>query len=112
MKAATTAATTPVPQHIRALEAANRVRLARAELKRCVGRNELAAAEVVRDNRWEAETMSVSELLRSQGRWGRARTRKFLVPLAIKENRQIGRLTYRQRELLASALELKQRRSS
>ena len=51
--------------------------------------------------------MSVSELLRSQSRWGRTRTRKFLVPLAVSENRQIGRLTLRQREMLAGALEVK-----
>ena len=52
--------------------------------------------------------MSVSELLRSQSRWGRTRTRKFLVPLAVNENRQLGRLTLRQREALAGALEEKQ----
>jgi hypothetical protein len=49
--------------------------------------------------------MSVSELLRSQSRWGRTRTRKFLVPLAVNENRQLGRLTMRQKEALAGALE-------
>ncbi len=52
--------------------------------------------------------MSVSELLRSQSRWGRTRTRKFLVPLAVSENRQLGRLTLRQREALAGALATKQ----
>jgi hypothetical protein len=52
--------------------------------------------------------MTVSELLRSQSRWGRTRTRKFLVPLAVNENRQLGRLTLRQREALAGALEEKQ----
>jgi hypothetical protein len=51
--------------------------------------------------------MSVSELLRSQSRWGRTRTRKFLIPLAVSENRQVGRLTLRQREMLAGALEVK-----
>ena len=53
--------------------------------------------------------MSVSELLRSQTRWGRTRTRKFLSPLAVSENRQLGRLTLRQREMLAAALEAKRR---
>ena len=51
--------------------------------------------------------MSVSELLRSQSRWGRTRTRKFLLPLAVSENRQLGRLTLRQRSMLAAALEAK-----
>lgn len=109
MEAATTAAPTPMPQHLQALEHANRVRLARAELKRSISRGEVNAHEIVRNCPWEAETMSVSELLRSQSRWGRTRTRKFLTPLAVNENRQLGRLTLRQREMLAGALEAKER---
>ena len=109
MEAASTAAPVAVPQHIRALELANRVRLARAALKREVQAGNKPAQEIVRACPWEAETMSVSELLRSQARWGRTRTRKFLGPLAVNENRQLGRLTLRQREALAGALEDKQR---
>ncbi|HET6832047.1 MAG TPA: hypothetical protein VFH44_11945 [Solirubrobacterales bacterium] len=108
MEAASTAAPAAVPQHIRALEHANRVRLARAALKRAVRAGDLRAEQVVRTCPWEAETMTVSELLRSQSRWGRTRTRKFLVPLAVNENRRLGRLTLRQREALATALEEKQ----
>lgn len=108
MEAATTAVPAAAPQHIRALELANRVRLARAALKREVQAGKKPAQEIVRTCPWEAETMSVSELLRAQDRWGRTRTRKFLVPLALNENRQIGRLTVRQREALAGALEAKQ----
>jgi hypothetical protein len=107
MEAASTVAPAAAPQHIRALEHANRVRLARASLKRAVRAGTLEAHEVVRSCPWEAETMSVSELLRSQSRWGRTRTRKFLLPLAVSENRQLGRLTVRQREMLAGALEAK-----
>lgn len=107
MEAASTAAPVAVPQHIRALEHANRVRLARAALKRSVRAGEAPAAGIVRSCPWEAETMSISELLRSQSRWGRQRTRKFLVPLAVSENRQLGKLTTRQREALAGALETK-----
>ena len=104
MEAATSAAPAAVPQHIRALEHANRVRLARAALKRSVRAGEIRADQVVQDCPWEAQTMTVSELLRSQTRWGRTRTRKFLVPLALNENRTLGRLTLRQREALAGAL--------
>lgn len=110
MEAATTAApAAAVPQHIQALEHANRVRLARAALKRMVRAGDVEASGVVRSCPWEAETMSVSELLRSQSRWGRTRTRKFLMPLAVSENRPLGRLTLRQREMLAGALESKAR---
>ena len=51
--------------------------------------------------------MTVSELLRSQRRWGRTRVRKFLIPLAVNENRELGRLTVRQRVELARRLEAK-----
>lgn len=95
------------PQHMQALKGANRVRLARAALKRSVKAGELDAAEVVRSCPWEVETMTVAELLRSQSRWGRTRTNKFLAPLAVSENRQIGRLTSRQRDVLALRLEAK-----
>lgn len=109
MEAASAAAPAAAPQHIRALEHANRVRLARAALKRSVHARDVEAYEVIRSCPWEAETMSVSELLRSQRRWGRTRTRKFLLPLAVNENRPLGRLTLRQREMLAGALEMKTR---
>ena len=49
--------------------------------------------------------MPVSELLRSQRRWGRTRARKFLSSLALNENRELGRLTERQRNVLAAELQ-------
>ncbi|MGI9557082.1 MAG: hypothetical protein ACR2N5_03980 [Solirubrobacterales bacterium] len=107
MDAATTAAPANSPQHMRALEYANRVRLARAALKREVKSGDRDVADVVRSCPWEVETMTVAELLRSQSHWGRTRTNKFLTPLAVSENRQIGRLTSRQREVLANRLEEK-----
>jgi len=98
-----------LPQHMEALARANRVRLARAELKRAIQAGQEEAATVVLTCPWEVDTMTVGELLRSQRRWGRARARKFLVSLALNENRQIGRLTERQRVLLARELAVKAR---
>ena len=46
------------PQYMRALERANQVRLARAELKRRVAVSELGCAEVIIDCPWEAESMA------------------------------------------------------
>lgn len=110
MEAATTIAPAPqpAPQHMQALAEANRVRLARAQLKREVGAGDVETAEVVRECPWQAETMTVGELLRSQRRWGRTRSRKFLAALTLSENRELGRLTSRQRHMLASELEQKQ----
>jgi hypothetical protein len=104
MPAASTVMHAP-PQHMQALAHANRVRLARASLKRAVLGGQLDVAQVIRTCPWEVETMTVGELLRSQRRWGRTRTRKFLVALALNENRELGRLTDRQRNVLAAELE-------
>ncbi len=95
------------PQHLRALEHANEIRLARAALKRAVNSGDRSVADIVQTCPSEVETMTVSELLRSQRRWGRTRARKFLAPLAVHENREIGRLTARQRNELAFQLEAK-----
>jgi hypothetical protein len=95
------------PQHMRALAHANKIRLARAALKRAVKSGRTSVADVVRSCPSEVETMTVSELLCSQRRWGRARARKFLVPLAVTENRELGRLTLRQRSEMARRLEAK-----
>ena len=92
------------PQHMQALARANRVRLARAELKRSIARGDVDASAVVRDCPWETESMTLAELLTSQRRWGRTRARKFLVGVALNENKRLGTLTPRQRALLAAAL--------
>lgn len=92
------------PQHMQALAHANRVRLARAGLKREIGSGRTTAARVVIECPWEAESMSLGELLRSQPRWGRTRTRKLLGSVSLAENKRLDTLTDRQRSLLASRL--------
>lgn len=93
------------PQHMMALARANRVRLARAALKRAIGRGEIDIAAVVRECPWETESMTLAELLTSQRRWGRTRVRKFLASMTLSENKRLGTLTERQRLMLASELE-------
>jgi hypothetical protein len=99
-----TAASDAAPQHLRALEQANRVRLARAELKRRVATQTTTVADVVLDCPWEAESMALSDLLMSQRRWGRSRCRRVLLSVGLPENKQIGTLTDRQRRALAATL--------
>jgi hypothetical protein len=99
-----TATVAPAPQHLRALQRANEVRLARAALKRRVGRGQMSAAEVILACPWEAETMPVGELLTSQRRWGETRCRKFLAGIPMSENKTIGSMTERQRRTLAAML--------
>jgi hypothetical protein len=102
--ATTIASSVEPPQHMRALERANLVRLARAELKRAIVRGGVDASDVVRECPWETESMTIAELLTSQRRWGRTRARKFLMPLSLNENKQLGTLTARQRRLLSGEL--------
>ncbi len=92
------------PQRLRALERANEVRLARAELKRRIADGEVSAAEVILDPPWEACSWSVSDLLMTQRRWGTTRCRKFLLRNQVNETKQLGALTERQRRLLAAQL--------
>jgi hypothetical protein len=94
----------PAPQRMRALERANAVRLARADLKRRIAHGHLSAADVILELPAEATTWPVGELLMSQRRWGSNRTRKLLSGLQISEMRHLGMLTERQRRLLAAQL--------
>jgi hypothetical protein len=94
-------------QHLQALQYANRVRLARADMKRRIAAGGLSAAEVVLSCPWQAHSMSISDLLMSQKRWGRTRCRRLLVSLGVPENKQVGTLTERQRLALAAVLTAK-----
>ena len=92
------------PQRLRALEHANAVRLARAELKRRIAEGEASAADVILDCPDAARRWTVSELLLSQRRWGSTRCRKFLERNGVSEIKLIGALTDRQRRMLAEQL--------
>lgn len=96
------------PQYMDALARANRVRLARADLKRRVATGQVSAAEVILDVPEEAETMEVFDLLASQRRWGTTRCRKFLQSVSLMENKTIGTLTERQRCAVATRLAVQQ----
>ena len=80
------------------------MRLARAALKRRIASGQLDAAEVVLACPWEAESMSVTELLMSQNRWGRTRCRRFLSSIGLPEMKKVCTLTERQRLTLAALL--------
>jgi hypothetical protein len=92
------------PQYMRALERANQVRLARADLKRRVATGEVDVSRVILECPWEAESMAVADLLMSQRRWGQTRCRKFLSQIPMSEKKTIGSMTERQRRTLAAML--------
>lgn len=98
------AVTTRAPQRLQALERANEIRLARAELKRRIAYGAISAAEVILEPPFEANSWAVGDLLLSQRRWGSTRCRKFLMRNQISETKPVGALTDRQRRLLADQL--------
>lgn len=103
MNATATIASAP-PQHMQALQRANEVRLARAELKRRIAAGEISASEVILDCPWEADSMSVADVLMSQRRWGHTRCRNFLAGIPMSETKTVGSMTERQRHALSDLL--------
>jgi hypothetical protein len=99
-----TALTTRAPQRLQALERANEIRLARAELKRRIAYGSVSAAEVILAPPCEANSWAIGDLLLSQRRWGHTRCRKFLMRNQINETKPVGALTDRQRRMLADHL--------
>lgn len=96
--------TSRAEQPLLALERANQVRLARAELKRQIASGALSAAQVILSCPEEASRWPVGALLISQPRWGRRRCQKFLERNGIAELKPLGDLTERQRRILAGQL--------
>lgn len=105
MKASTGVAKKSQPQHLVALARANRVRLARAALKRNIAAGDTTVAEILTEVPEEVESMAVADLLACQRRWGVTRCRRFLAGSMISETRLVGTLTERQRHELARRLE-------
>src|SRR5947209_19833735 len=93
-----------VRQRRDALAHANRLRVARAGLKRRIAAGEVSAAEVILRSSWELESMPIANLLMSQRGWGQQRCRGFLIAIGIRENKPIGSMTERQRSALAAEL--------
>ncbi len=100
-----TALRPPEPQRLRALQQANKIRLARAALKRSIAVGETSAAEIIFHCPDAAVSWPIGDLLMSQRRWGNTRCRKFLAHSHIVETKPVGTLTDRQRRMLASSLD-------
>jgi hypothetical protein len=94
----------PESRRFIALEKANRVRHARAELKRQIACGERDVADVLLDPPTEVQTMTVAELLRCQRSWGKVRTLKALHSVPVSERKELWRLTERQARALLRTL--------
>lgn len=94
-------------QHMEALGEANRIRFARAELKREVLRGDTTVLQVLSSPPEFTDHMPLGELLRAQDRWGHTRVRKFLNQHNLSVTKPIGSLTLRQRRELLETDQLK-----
>jgi hypothetical protein len=91
-------------QRLEALARANRVRQARAELKRRIADGHVSAADIILFHAREVEGMPVADVLTSQRQWGDTRCRRVLAAAGLKESKPIGSMTERQRLLLSARL--------
>jgi hypothetical protein len=91
-------------QRSEALGRANRVRSARATLKRRIAAGRVSAAEVILLHPWEVESMPVVDVLKSQRQWGDRRCRRLLGAVGLQEGKAIGSMTERQRLALVARL--------
>lgn len=91
-------------QHLRALKTANTVRLGRAEIKQQIATGYLTVPDVLSLRPEVMETITVADLLMSQRRWGRTRTRRLLASMPMLETKSVGSMTDRQRNELVRRL--------
>ena len=61
--------------------------------------------DVVLEVPWEAASMTISDLLTAQRRWGHTRCRRFLQGVPMSESKTVGSMTDRQRRAIAAMLE-------
>jgi len=93
-----------VEQRLDALARANRLRAARASLKRRIASGEVSCADLLLRPTWEMQSMPVAALLASQRYWGKYRCRQFLRSIQLSEVKSIGAMTERQRLTAVAAL--------
>jgi hypothetical protein len=93
-----------VEQRLDALARANRMRVARANLKRRIASGDVSCADLLLRPTWEIQSMPVAALLASQRYWGKYRARQFLRSIQLSELKSIGAMTERQRLTAVAAL--------
>lgn len=94
----------PSAQHMRALGNANDVRLARARLKARIETGKTTVEIVLNDIPSEAASMGIADLLMTQYRWGRTRSRRLLAAISLAETKEIGSMTEWQRSAVIAAM--------
>lgn len=93
----------PMPQHLVALDRANKVRLARAALKAEIKADPAVLAGLLHPDHelkdWQRE-MPLVDALNALERWGPHRSRRLCLMIPVSEHKALGDLTVRQRRAL------------
>jgi hypothetical protein len=92
------------PQWRVALDQANPVRTARANVKRDIADGQQTAAAVITDPPEHTHGMRVLDVLAAQRQWGRKRAVRLLVTAQVREGKTLESLTERQRRVLVDLL--------
>jgi hypothetical protein len=93
-------------QRSRALAHANRVRTARASMKRALANGQRNASEVISNPPFNLMTMPVGQIVGSQRGWGPIRSRRLLGSALVPEGKHVGTLTERQRRTLLAMMDV------
>jgi hypothetical protein len=86
------------PQHLNALERANRIKVARARAKNDLNVGLITIAEAFELD--EFQTATITSVLECLPRWGHVRAEKACRQVPCSSYRRVGELTARQRALL------------
>lgn len=87
-----------------ALDRANIVRFARADIKRQIARGEVSICYVVLNPPTDVNNMPLFDLMMAQRRWGRERVLKFLARNDLSERLGLQTMTARQRNVFVNAI--------
>lgn len=90
-----------MPQHMEALDKANRVRLGRAQVRRDLVARKITLADVLAHP--DVQSARLGYVLSWQWRWGGKRVKNLLSALRISETRKVDELTDRQKGLVVAA---------
>lgn len=91
-------------QRMEALEHANKIRVARANLKKDIKTGRVSIFDVLAEPPWWLGTAKIMDLLLAVPSFGRVKTNKILTRCRISPSKTIGGMTYRQRAELLSWL--------
>ena len=100
-----TTATATIPQHLAALNEANRVRYFRADVKRDLRAGNTTFRELLEDLPSDLKTMRLMELLTAPRGMGRGKAVRVLREVGCSEWRELGSLTAREKARLLMALD-------